>query len=477
MVTNQTEKCNAENSTNYITVTVDGVTKYLYKPTYPTNYLKDKVFYYYKSNSSITVTDMDEVYIVSAENPYDIYWRDVTLLCIHKETNTVLASWPATQEWGSEEGYYNLGFGSEESDDEEEGGSYKYDMKHTPGDTVDIEGVTYYIWEDYNGGYRNMEYDIVDHTFGSMEKVYFTGSVDSLYYAFDSILPKSNKGVMEVYSNDTGKIYFYNEGQLDLVTYTAYKEPVIGSKGVIYRLIDEFNNDIPFDFKNIQFNNGGSWYYTFGTSDQSLSGTSYANIIKVTNNKNMPIIIFKGVSSDNTFSFSLSGTAIFGGVCQGNTIECTTTFSNISVTDALYGNLITCRTNGSLTISGRMTACLLRGLSDATFTGRFFNSEFANKISVHVTDSKNNAKLIRNLRAIGGNEVASVVRIISDLTESSNYTNIANVELMAINWGQTEVSVPIDSYFPKTANNIPAMLKISKNSNGVVKCWRDADLI
>ena len=63
-------------------------------------------------------------------------------------------------------------------------------------------------------------------------------------------------------------------------------------KGVIYRMIDEFNNDIPYDFKNIQFkhpiNPASSpyYYYTFtdniGSTDYSLdkSYQCFSNTIK-----------------------------------------------------------------------------------------------------------------------------------------------------------------------------------------------------
>lgn len=64
-------------------------------------------------------------------------------------------------------------------------------------------------------------------------------------------------------------------------------------KGVIYRMIDEFNNDVPYDFKNIQFKHPidtstyGFYYYTFASGntvdniDYSLSATQniYSNKI------------------------------------------------------------------------------------------------------------------------------------------------------------------------------------------------------
>lgn len=70
-------------------------------------------------------------------------------------------------------------------------------------------------------------------------------------------------------------------------------------KGVIYRMIDEFNNDIPYDFKNIQFKHPinpalySYYYYTFtnniGSTDYSLdiSYKCFSNTIKecISNNK------------------------------------------------------------------------------------------------------------------------------------------------------------------------------------------------
>ena len=61
-------------------------------------------------------------------------------------------------------------------------------------------------------------------------------------------------------------------------------------KGVIYRMIDEFDNDIPYDFKNIQFKHPiettSFYYYTFtnniGSTDYSLdkSRECFSNTIK-----------------------------------------------------------------------------------------------------------------------------------------------------------------------------------------------------
>lgn len=125
-------------------------------------------------------------------------------------------------------------------------------------------------------------------------------------------------------------------------------------KGVIYRMIDEFNNDIPYDFKNIQFRNLLSnttypyYYYTFASAnvedntDYSLSATKnvcsnkillyssaskqslnrilfidsycYGNIFGIGCNNNF----FKGSCNYNTFG-DYCGSNTFGASCSNNT--------------------------------------------------------------------------------------------------------------------------------------------------------------
>ena len=51
----------------------------------------------------------------------------------------------------------------------------------------------------------------------------------------------------------------------------AWADRVHG-KGVIYRMIDEHNNDCPYDFKNIQYNGSwGYWAYTFNWRNNTLN--------------------------------------------------------------------------------------------------------------------------------------------------------------------------------------------------------------
>ena len=97
-------------------------------------------------------------------------------------------------------------------------------------------------------------------------------------------------------------------------------------KGVIYRMIDEFNNDCPYDFKNIQFKHPNDvtaypyYYYTFASdnieanTDCSLKANyCYSNTIREyvdLNKRTLNSIIFVG---DHCFGNS------FGTNCYSNT--------------------------------------------------------------------------------------------------------------------------------------------------------------
>ena len=106
-------------------------------------------------------------------------------------------------------------------------------------------------------------------------------------------------------------------------------------KGVVYRLTDEFDNDVPYDFKGIQFKAYGDtddvWRYTFDSgsasdnTDESLIGYARLTIISARRNAGSPVlhelnrIVFKGQSFGNTIGDDCWDIT-FGGVNQGNTI-------------------------------------------------------------------------------------------------------------------------------------------------------------
>ena len=89
-------------------------------------------------------------------------------------------------------------------------------------------------------------------------------------------------------------------------------------KGVIYRMIDEFNNDVPYDFKNIQFKHPINtptyryYYYTFASEDtENNTDYSLSAIHNIYSNKILPYIE-DGKQNINKILF-------MGSSCYGNT--------------------------------------------------------------------------------------------------------------------------------------------------------------
>lgn len=128
------------------------------------------------------------------------------------------------------------------------------------------------------------------------------------------------------------------------------------SKGVIYRMIDEFNNECPYDFKNIMFLHNDEYYYTFshannGITDASVSGNidkkrCYGNTIKhyIKNNVySLPKNLF--ISTATTENFIGFKSNELGVSCRDNIFGDNTLNNNLIV--ACFGNTFgdTCQSN------------------------------------------------------------------------------------------------------------------------------------
>ena len=152
-------------------------------------------------------------------------------------------------------------------------------------------------------------------------------------------------------------------------------------KGVIYRMIDEFNNDIPYDFKNIQFKHPTNtatyphYYYTFASdniednTDCSLdiSNACYSNTIK--NNLSMDGI--------NEHPMILNQIIFIGANCFCNTFgyDCqTNSFGNMCAYNA-FGNMCCYNTFGAGCFANTFgDVCI-----DNTFGGDFVCNTFGNE--------------------------------------------------------------------------------------------------
>ena len=91
----------------------------------------------------------------------------------------------------------------------------------------------------------------------------------------------------EIYLAEDG--YVYNEAERSIGRYS-----IQNGKGVIYRMIDEWNNDIPYDFKNIQFKRNlnfddglaqfsedsvETWVYTFTGQSYHINNDEWSGML------------------------------------------------------------------------------------------------------------------------------------------------------------------------------------------------------
>lgn len=242
-------KPNNEASSNYAIAQIEGQTKYLYRPDSPSTFLESKQFYRMVGKETIYVEDYQDIAFVTTESPFDVGGESLKLIAIHIPTTQILGTWPSSSDWGGEE-EYNVGFG--------EDGSI-FDMV-TNGSTIEIAGQTYFSWKPYGEDYEMISSWIDENNPFVMNegtKEYYNGNTNSLFYAFDTALSKAASYVREV----SDGVHLYNcEGEetFDYITYKSFVSQEDGGKGVVYRLIDEFGNDCPYDFKNIQLQHEGN---------------------------------------------------------------------------------------------------------------------------------------------------------------------------------------------------------------------------
>ena len=104
-------------------------------------------------------------------------------------------------------------------------------------------------------------------------------------------------------------------------------------KGVIYRMIDEWNNDCPYDFKNIQFKHPNNpddtnWYYTF---DVSSTDATVSNNVSCLLNAIKPYFVNDKVQqlNNNIFMVSVWCTGnVFQENCYSNSLGLNSSYNS-----------------------------------------------------------------------------------------------------------------------------------------------------
>lgn len=464
-------KENNDASSNYEQATIDGKSKYLYRPAEPTSHLQGKQFYRDIVISSITspeglIYEADSAPSQSEDNydyPYEIRVKTAS----GEQVALLVQEYDNYYYDGRNIGYY-VQFGD----------SY-----------TEVDGVYHLTPES---GIEDWWEYVVGGSIDETEREYYDGSVDSLYYCFDSILPKSSKTVTEV----TDKVHIYKTGgTIDTITYQSYISEEDGGKGVIYQLIDEFGNDCSYDFKNIQFKDNNVYYYTFSSSgnDASLNGTVRDNILMPYSGQ-LLITIFKGQAIGNKIQrIANSKPFIFEKSATYNDIRASREDASIYAKGAFDANVLLLRSelraNGAFsnnyvqylssntTINGDFYANQLDTMNrnDATLTincGRIQQCVMygCGTFSIANTNGSTTGTMGYSTINLGMN--GSNVKLLWNTTASLN-NRIEGLNIKAYNWGTSEVAVDITNH----PVNATYPLTIAKDKSGNVKMWCEADLV
>ena len=284
-------------------------------------------------------------------------------------------------------------------------------------DTFKYNGSTYYMWRCSSASQIAVLTEYNEYLDNNL--YYYRGYFDNDYDVF-SATPK----IVAFLKNDVEYTTGHNADLTYIVNYDEsydkiyidhfYLKPYVTTPGQIYYMKDEFNNECPYDFKNIQFKrykitssvkgnlvglyarsnarnvtvnkNTTYWCYTFSTDslkDASLDGYSngvYDNIIlkyiDSSNRKILNDIVFIGTNNyGNRFGVNCRYTT-FGYSCYSNTFVdgCFSTTFGVSCYSNTFGRSCYSNTFGRSCYSNTFGySCCTN-----TFGDNYYNNIFEN---------------------------------------------------------------------------------------------------
>ena len=300
----------------------------------------------------------------------------------------------------------------------------------------------------------------------------------------------------------------------------------VNGKGVIYRMIDEWNNDVPYDFKNIMFNGSwGYWAYTFNwinnesdntcedlsvaqythTNDEGGYSHTYGNIIKPygddVGNYGNPLQLnvnvflysesydggwFYGCYSNtfgdscyfNTFGDSCYSNT-FGNYCQYNTFgnSCSSNTFGSDCSSNTFGNNCSSNTFGNSCSSNTFgNSC-----SSNTFGNNCSSNTFGNNCSSNTFG--NNCYYIRVASTSSAITKYNYYRynhfgdgcqyiLFKGAETASSSAQVQNYNFAQGVQGTSRAYLTIDGVRSRAYET-----KVAKNSSGELKIYCEADLI
>lgn len=163
----------------------------------------------------------------------------------------------------------------------------------------------------------------------------------------------------------------------------SYVDTIYNGTGVITRMIDEYGNDCPYDFKNILLESNNKYYYTFSTQanydgsiqDASLTGNCKNNIIKFESLNVFPKTIFNSTSFTNEIVIETPERPEIEGA-EELPDEITTETEEVKISSTVMNNtIINC---DNLIISNNCLNSTFSNVVDSKINREVYNSVFKN---------------------------------------------------------------------------------------------------
>jgi hypothetical protein len=358
-------------------------------------------------------------------------------------------------------------------------------------ETIYVEKTYAQLSAMFSGGtlVKGQKYRITDYVTTTA-----TANTSAAGHAFDLVVTATDTNKLDCIAQavlHTGDTYFSTAGAnlsnwqvwYDInndTTKYAWADSTNG-KGVIYRLIDEYGNDCPYDFKNILFTVTGQTAnaYTFNIysnstcSDNSLNGRyCYGNVIKPYYARGVQTLNF------NVF-YNTSNTAqcyhnTFGYGCYSNTFGygCySNTFGN-KCSSNTFGNECMNNTFGDYCYSNTFgNKC-----SDNTFGNECMNNTFGDYCSFNTFGNNCNHIIFGNSSNQGGtychyNIVEngnSYIRLYQTTGTAGTNNQLQNVYIAQ---GVNNTSTWLD--ISTIARNLSYRTTVAKLSNGTIRIYKE----
>lgn len=293
-------------------------------------------------------------------------------------------------------------------------------------------------------------------------------------------------------------------------------------KGVIYRMIDEFNNDVPYDFKNIQFKHPTDtttypyYYYTFASDNskantdcsRNISNNCYSNTIKeyISGKKQtLNNIVFIGINCySNSFGINCYSNSfgnncyhnLFGTKCNSNSFgnRCfSNSFGNYYNSNSFgnncysnsFGNYCESNSFGDYCDYNSLgNNCHLNSFGNNCYSNFFGNNCYSNSLGDYCNSNSfgNNCHYIKFSSSSSGDTKYDYYKN-NHFGDGCHYILFKAVETTSSAWqiqnynfaqglqGTSSAYLIIDG-----KRNLAYETKVAKNQNGEVTVYCEADL-